>query len=107
MRSRVSGLMLSVIFPPDPGATLGPSPAAAYPARDMDSPRWATFDCYGTLVDWNAGIGRELGRLFGADAGPPLLERYHAIEPRIQREHPGARYREVMALVLEELARES
>ena len=19
-------------------------------------PRWATFDCYGTLVDWNAGI---------------------------------------------------
>jgi FMN phosphatase YigB (HAD superfamily) len=22
--------------------------------------RWATFDCYGTLVDWNAGIGGEL-----------------------------------------------
>ena len=27
--------------------------------------RWATFDCYGTLVDWNGGIGRELGQLFG------------------------------------------
>jgi FMN phosphatase YigB (HAD superfamily) len=27
--------------------------------------RWATFDCYGTLIDWNGGIGRELERLFG------------------------------------------
>ena len=27
--------------------------------------RWATFDCYGTLIDWNGGIARELGRLFG------------------------------------------
>jgi ABC-type sugar transport system ATPase subunit len=22
----------------------------------MESARWATFDCYGTLVDWNSGI---------------------------------------------------
>ena len=29
--------------------------------------RWATFDCYGTLIDWNGGIGRELERLFGAE----------------------------------------
>ena len=26
----------------------------------MDDSRWATFDCYGTLVDWNAGIATEL-----------------------------------------------
>ena len=25
--------------------------------------RWATFDCYGTLVDWNAGIRGALARL--------------------------------------------
>jgi 2-haloacid dehalogenase len=66
----------------------------------MAEPRWATFDCYGTLVDWNAGIARELERLLGtAD-----LEAYHAIEPRVQRERPAASYREVMAKVLAELA---
>jgi 2-haloacid dehalogenase len=70
-------------------------------------PRWATFDCYGTLVDWNAGIGAELERLFGAEQAPELLERYHAIEPRIQREQPGAAYREVMASVLAELESET
>ena len=32
--------------------------------------RWATFDCYGTLIDWNGGIGGELGRLFGDGAVP-------------------------------------
>jgi 2-haloacid dehalogenase len=66
-------------------------------------PRWATFDCYGTLVDWNAGIARELERLLGtAD-----LDRYHAIEPRVQRERPAASYRDVMASVLAELAAET
>ena len=74
------------------------------PAKDA---RWATFDCYGTLVDWNAGILAELERLFGAGHGERLLARYHEIEPRIQREEPGARYRDVMATVLAELAREN
>ena len=27
--------------------------------------RWATWDCYGTLIDWNEGIGTVLGALFG------------------------------------------
>jgi 2-haloacid dehalogenase len=74
---------------------------------DASPPRWATFDCYGTLVDWNAGIRTELARLFGdADAGQ-LLERYHVLEPRIQAERPEASYREVMAAVLAELASET
>jgi 2-haloacid dehalogenase len=68
--------------------------------------RWATFDCYGTLVDWNAGIGGQLERLFGAGEADRLLARYHVIEPRIQRETPDARYRDVMATVLAELAAE-
>ncbi len=69
--------------------------------------RWATFDCYGTLVDWNAGIDAELRRLFGEDRAPPLLSRYHRLEPRIQSERPEASYREVMASVLTELAAEA
>jgi len=51
--------------------------------------RWATFDCYGTLVDWNAGIGAALG-----DAS--LVERYHELEPLVQAEEPGRRYRDVL-----------
>jgi 2-haloacid dehalogenase len=69
--------------------------------------RWATFDCYGTLVDWNAGIGAELGRLLGPAESGQLLARYHVIEPRVQSEHPTWSYRDVMAAVLAELAAES
>jgi 2-haloacid dehalogenase len=68
--------------------------------------RWATFDCYGTLVDWNGGIGAELGRLFGTERRERLLLRYHELEPRIQAEQPEMRYRDVLALALERLAAE-
>ncbi|HEY1346045.1 MAG TPA: HAD family hydrolase [Streptosporangiaceae bacterium] len=69
--------------------------------------RWATFDCYGTLVDWNAGIGAELGRLFGSSVREQMLARYHVIEPRVQSQHPAWSYRDVMAAVLAELASEA
>ena len=67
--------------------------------------RWATFDCYGTLIDWNAGIGGVLEQLYGAEQAPTLLRRYHELEPEIQGE--GYRtYSEVLALTLEQLANE-
>jgi len=69
--------------------------------------RWATLDCYGTLVDWNAGIRGELARLFGEEEADRLLARYHEVEPRIQTESPGASYREVMGATLSELADEA
>jgi 2-haloacid dehalogenase len=57
--------------------------------------RWATFDCYGTLIDWNGGIRRELVRVFGEDEADERLGRYHELEPVLQV--GGARsYREVM-----------
>lgn len=57
--------------------------------------RWATFDCYGTLVDWNQGIrATVLGLWPGADA-TALLERYHEVEPRVQLDS-GLPYREVL-----------
>jgi 2-haloacid dehalogenase len=68
------------------------------------APRWATFDCYGTLVDWNRGLGTELARLFGEAKAEELLATYHTVEPRIQREHPTTTYRDVMALALAEVA---
>ena len=57
--------------------------------------RWATFDCYGTLIDWDGGVRAELARVFGEDDADGLLRRYHELEPSLQRE--GTRtYREVM-----------
>jgi 2-haloacid dehalogenase len=67
------------------------------------SPRWATFDCYGTLIDWNRGLGDELGRLFGAEQAPRLLERFHELEPQVQAEEYRS-YAEVLTLTLMRLA---
>ena len=68
----------------------------------MASDRWATFDCYGTLIDWNGGIRRELVRVFGEDRADERLARYHEIEPGLQT--GGARsYREVMTETMREL----
>ena len=64
--------------------------------------RWATFDCYGTLIDWNGGIRRELARVFGEERADEQLERYHEVEPAIQTRGDRS-YREVMALALCEL----
>jgi 2-haloacid dehalogenase len=70
------------------------------------SDRWATFDCYGTLVDWNGGIRTELARLFGEADADRLLTRYHELEPEIQAAEPTASYRDVMARALAQLAGE-
>jgi 2-haloacid dehalogenase len=46
--------------------------------------RWATFDCYGTLIDWNGGVRGELARVFGEERADELLARYHELEPGLQ-----------------------
>jgi 2-haloacid dehalogenase len=64
--------------------------------------RWASFDCYGTLVDWNGGIRSELARVFGEDRADAQLERYHEIEPQL--EHDGAAsYRQVLTEAMRRL----
>jgi 2-haloacid dehalogenase len=75
----------------------------------MGSPaldRWATFDCYGTLIDWNGGILAELARVFGEGEADRLLARYHELEPEIEREDPSRSYRVVLAEALRRLAAE-
>jgi 2-haloacid dehalogenase len=65
----------------------------------MTQERWATFDCYGTLVDWMGGVRAQLARLWPDRDADALLRRYHEIEPRVQ-EGRGIAYREVMAETL-------
>jgi len=65
--------------------------------------RWATFDCYGTLIDWDGGVRRELARIFGDERADERLARYHEVEPEIQRAEPSLPYREVLARSLDDL----
>jgi 2-haloalkanoic acid dehalogenase type II len=64
--------------------------------------RWVTFDCYGTLIDWNGGIRKQLARVFGENRADDLLERYHELEPEL--EAGGTRsYREVLTEAMRRL----
>jgi 2-haloalkanoic acid dehalogenase type II len=64
--------------------------------------RWVTFDCYGTLIDWNGGIRKQLARVFGENRADDLLERYHELEPELEAD--GTRsYREVLTEAMRRL----
>jgi 2-haloacid dehalogenase len=65
--------------------------------------RWATFDCYGTLVDWDGGVRGVIRRLWPTADAERLLRRHFAIEPLVQ-EGRALPYREVGARTLRAMA---
>ena len=68
----------------------------------MAGDRWATFDCYGTLIDWNGGIRAELARVFGEERADEQLRRYHELEPELEAD--GTRsYRNVLTEAMRRL----
>jgi 2-haloacid dehalogenase len=69
------------------------------------SDRWASFDCYGTLVDWMSGIRSSLATIFPDRDPDALLERYHELEPRVEA-GDYISYREVMADVVQVIGAE-
>jgi 2-haloacid dehalogenase len=71
----------------------------------MPPDRWATFDCYGTLIDWLGGIRGSLTDLWPDADAEALAVRYHRIEPAVQAGR-GIPYRTVMAESLARLADE-
>jgi 2-haloacid dehalogenase len=68
--------------------------------------RWATFDCYGTLIDWEGGIRGTFERLWPRADGVALLRAYHRIEPEVQRGR-AIPYRQVLAETLIGVAAEA
>lgn len=72
----------------------------------MSGIRWATFDCFGTLVDWRHGIANGIDLLFPGQGGT-LLEVYNGHEAEVQTESPGMRYRGVLAEALRRTARDA
>lgn len=61
--------------------------------------RWITFDCFGTLVDWQGGFGAALAAVAG-DSAQDVLRAYHAHERVVEREQPHRSYRDVLATAL-------
>jgi 2-haloalkanoic acid dehalogenase type II len=69
-----------------------------------------TFDCYGTLIDWESGIIAALRPLTDRLASPlgrdAILEAHARQESRQQRSTPTKRYSDVLAVVYKRLAEE-
>jgi len=67
------------------------------------SHRWVSFDCFGTLVDWQAWFTEVLGPL----GGPAVVRAYHAQERVIEHESPQRSYKDVLATALVRATAES
>jgi 2-haloacid dehalogenase len=80
---------------------------AAVPANgdfDFSGIDVMTFDCYGTLVDWEAGILAALRPIVGETASDhDLLESYGRSEARLEA-GPWQPYREILAAALAQVA---
>jgi 2-haloacid dehalogenase len=68
-------------------------------------PRWVTFDCFGTLVDWHTGFAAILRGLVG-DKTPELLLAYHRFERQLEAESPHRLYADVLTHALRRAAEE-
>src|ERR1700716_3330760 len=69
-----------------------------------------TFDCYGTLIDWESGMVEALKALTDRAQRPltrdQILEAHARHESSQQRYTPAKRYRDLLAIVYKRLAEE-
>ena len=70
----------------------------------MANDRWLTFDCYGTIADWNACMRAALAPAAGSSA-PLLLTAYHQAELTLEAGPSYRPYRDVLAAGLRIAAR--
>ena len=65
-----------------------------------------SFDCYGTLIDWETGLSRALAPLAARSEVSPedILQAYGPIEHETEEENPGLRYSELLEKVYVRLA---
>ncbi|MCA9834682.1 MAG: HAD-IA family hydrolase [Thermomicrobiales bacterium] len=65
-----------------------------------------SFDCYGTLIDWDSGLKAQI-QMIAPDIDPEeLLGKYAVHEARIEHEDPTAPYRQVVAQAAKAMADE-
>lgn len=63
------------------------------------SNRWVSFDCFGTLVDWQAWFTEVLGPL-GSETAADVIRAYHAHERVVEQDYPHRSYKHVLATAL-------
>ena len=64
-----------------------------------------SFECYGTLVDWEKGIAASLAEFAGRcelDAAT-IIDEFARVETVVQQHHPQERYPRILARVLREI----
>ena len=70
--------------------------------------RVLSFDCYGTLIDWEAGIAAALQPLLASLPSPPpvdaVLSQFAALQGDQERQTPSMRYPDVLAAAHARLA---
>jgi len=92
-----------------PGSTLRYHLSIPATAMDFSRFRYLTFDCYGTLIDWESGILSGLRPIAAARGlaleDDALLELFGRLEPEAEA-GDFRPYREVLERVVEGLARE-
>ncbi len=73
---------------------------------DFNRFEWVSFDCYGTLVDWETGISEAVGEVLESHgvrmSRGEVLGLFANVEPRVQQESEGfLKYGEVLRRVME------
>ena len=78
---------------------------------DFDRYKWLSFDCYGTLVDWETGISDAVAGIFGQHrvrkSKDEILALFAAAEPRVQSSGEFLDYRRVLRDVMQMMAWEA
>lgn len=77
---------------------------------DPDQFEWITFDCYGTLIDWESricdAVSKVISRHGVQKSNPELLTLFSKIEPKIQSAPGYLPYREVLRGVMDNIGTE-
>ena len=78
---------------------------------DFNNYEWISFDCYGTLVDWETGISDAVARVFSRHGvrrtKNEILAMFSEAEPRVQSSGEFLTYRRVLRDVMEIMAWEA
>jgi 2-haloacid dehalogenase len=67
-------------------------------------PAWLTFDCYGTLIQWDEGLVEAVGIILSGQqtvvSADSLIEVYDRYEHQLETEHPHRAFRDVAGKAL-------
>ena len=77
---------------------------------DFNRFEWLSFDCYGTLVDWESGICASVDKVLQAHGArrsrAEILALFSDIEPKVQNSNGYLEYRLVLRRVMERIGAE-